>query len=372
MSRPMTFQRYGRSCHLQIRSSADLQHVLARDAALWVATGTPTDAIHADPVFESYIDTDNNKRVMCFEIKDAIAWMLKHLSDTRGVDASSPVLDLDHIDVSHESGKRLLTEARKILSQVGSADTGRLALEQVRKIKAKIESTPVSESGVVLPEATNEPSLQAFINDIIKTVGGVPHPAKKDGITQEKLEAFLEQAKAHLDWRSQGAVPDGKAKTEIMPLGQRTPRAYDVYARLRDKIDQFFAQCHAITFEPRAAAHVRASEERLKAADLNDPKAVEALLRDSPLADPRTDGSLFLAERFNPLFADAVQDLRARVLPLILGREAKILTERDWRRVKDTFAAHQAWRDAQAGGAWFHTIGGVLESAGGNRRFHRA
>ena len=67
-SKRMTFKRFGRSHHLRIRSAEDLAAAAVLDEAHWVATGAPIDTINCDRTFLELFDTDNNGRLMCFEV----------------------------------------------------------------------------------------------------------------------------------------------------------------------------------------------------------------------------------------------------------------------------------------------------------------
>jgi len=91
-SRKLTFKRFGRSYHLRIQTAEDLRAVLDLNEAHWVATAAPIETINCDATFLKLVDTDHNGRILCYELKDAIAWLLKTLCDTRGVSAGSTTL----------------------------------------------------------------------------------------------------------------------------------------------------------------------------------------------------------------------------------------------------------------------------------------
>ena len=81
----MAFQRIGRSYHLLIRTPEDLRAILALDEAHWVATAAPIETINCDRTFLELVDTDHNGRILCYEIKNAIDWLLRILRDPSGV-----------------------------------------------------------------------------------------------------------------------------------------------------------------------------------------------------------------------------------------------------------------------------------------------
>ncbi len=124
----MIFKRYGRSFQLRIESTADL--------------------------------------------KAAILWTLERLKDTAGLEQKSPVLQLHALNEKSDGGKKLLESARKILRYLQKENSGNLSLEEVRKIRKQLEMQPISEAGVLLPEAAESPELAQFLRDVIQSVGG--------------------------------------------------------------------------------------------------------------------------------------------------------------------------------------------------------
>lgn len=215
----MKFQRFGRSSHLCINSAADLALVCELDEAHWVATAAPIDMLNADATFLSLVDSDGNGRILCFELRDAIAWLLANLLDTSGVDAGSDTLWLDAVDTESPAGAKVLLAAGEILQDIGEGQSDSVTLGQVRKAKAAALKSPVSESGVVIPSAAGDEGLRRFINDIIKTVGGESHPTGSPGVGRAKLAEFLAQAKSYLAWQAAGGAAEGKPQTAVEPLG---------------------------------------------------------------------------------------------------------------------------------------------------------
>ena len=345
----MTFRRYGRSYHLRIQSADDLRRVLELDEAHWVATGAPISTINCDRTFLKLVDSDHNGRIMCFELKDAIRWLLGALSRHDGVAGGSDVLRLADVNTDTPEGGRIVESATKMLARLGKADAGQITLEQVRLVKAQAEATPVSEGGVVLPEAAADPQVKQFLSDIIATVGGAAHPSGSEGVDTEQLGRFLTRARAHLDWLEQARIPAGEKATAIMPLGNRTPRAFGVLGALAGKVDQYFAQCEAVAMDPRVADRIGLTEPDLATLDFDDPAVIAGVLRDAPLARPRADGRLCFSDPLNSHYAAAVADLRTKVVRPALGQAVTELSREQWRQVKDFFAAHEAWVSAKAG-----------------------
>ncbi len=349
MSKFMTFKRYGRTYQLRIRDAGDLAGVLELDEAHWVATGAPTATINCDATFLDLLDTDNNGRLMCFELRDAIEWAGANLRDTAGLTEGAATLRLDAINTDEPDGQAVHAAARKILDRLGLPDAQEVTLEQVRRIKKQVEATPVSEAGVVLPAASDDPEVRGFIADIIRTVGGAPHPSGEHGVNEAEFEEFVEAARGYLDWLAQSDIPPGQDATEIMPLGERTGEAFELFAGLRGKVDQYFAQCEAVAFDARAAGRVGISDEEFGQLDLTDPDAIEGFIRRAPLAKPKPERMLPFEEEINPSYGPQLARLRTEVIAPAMGGPAAMISYDQWRQVKGFLAAHEAWRSAKIG-----------------------
>ncbi|MDP7162831.1 MAG: hypothetical protein QF577_04435 [Phycisphaerae bacterium] len=347
----MIFRRYGRSCHLQIETAADLRLAERLDESHWAATNAPTSTINCDSTFLQLLDVDNNVRIMCFEVKVAIRWLFDVLRDHRGVTESSRTLRLEAINTKTDEGRRIHNAAAKMLSRLDKPEAKEITLAEIRQIKAEVESMPVSEAGVVLPEAADEADIRQFILDGIAAVGGAPHPSGAQGLGRAQLEAFIEGAKAYLQWHGQGEIPSDSDKTGIMPLGAETPGVYGVLASLRGKIDQYFAQCEALALDERLAGRMGWQDEELGGLDLDDPATIQEVLKKAPIATARPAGVLTFADRVNPFYADLLERFRRDVAERVLGGDKEALSADDWGRIKSVFAGHHEWAAAKPAAA---------------------
>jgi len=347
--RTMDFKRFGRSCHLRIRTADDLEHIRTLDEAHWLATGAPIGSFNMDETFLSLVDYDQNRRVMCFEIRRAIDWLLAALRDTSGVRPGNTVLRTDAVDTNSEVGRKICTSAMKILRQTEAEQTDTISLEQVRAVKREAEKNPVSEGGVILPSAPEAEDIRQFLRDILDTVGGVPHPGGEPGVDAERMQAFLAQCREHLAWREQAETCGGEPGEAILPLGEETASAFEAVASLEDKMAQYFAQCRAVALAPRIGEHMLPGDEELGVANLGDREALETLTRNAPLAKPDPEQVLRLNDPVNPCYRAAVERLRDDVIRRLPGLDAETLSATDWQEVLRLFAPYRRWIDAKAG-----------------------
>ena len=346
-AKEMTFRRYGRSYHLRIETAAELELAVGLDEAHWVATNAPVSTINCDATFLQLLDSDGNGRITSHDLKVAIRWLLGALRDRDGITARSDALSPDEIDTTSGIGRRADAAVRKMLRRSGLDESATITLDEVRRIKEQIESTPVSEAGVVLPEAAGEEEIRQFIADAVAVTGGAEHPSGECGIGREQLEEFLAAVAGKLEWRRKGEIPPGEDKTDVMPLGADTPAAYEVLAAVRGKIDQYFAQCEAAALDPRFVQRMGWTDAELEELDFDDPTVIEEVLTKAPLAKARAERKLSFDDQVNPYYAGLLERFRTEVMQPVVGERGEVLSAAQWGQIKSAFAAHQDWCESK-------------------------
>ena len=101
------FDRYGRTRHLRISNAADLEHILTLTRTRWIAIAAPVSAFDMDAEFLRRLDADRDGRILPHELRDAIAWTLSVLKDTRAVDAGDETLDPQTLEADQPDGARI-------------------------------------------------------------------------------------------------------------------------------------------------------------------------------------------------------------------------------------------------------------------------
>jgi hypothetical protein len=339
----MVFTRYGRSYHLRIKDAAELKQIAQLDEAHWVANNAPVSTINCDQVFLRLVDSDENGRITCHEITEAVAWLFSILQDDAGITGRSRTLALSAIDENSPEGQRICGAAKKILGRLNQQDAEQVTLDQVRRIKTQVESMPVSEAGVVLPEAAYDLDIRQFVTDIVQTIGGTPHPSGAEGVDAAHLERFLSAAAAYVKWQEKSRIPLDNKKTAIMPLGPKTCATYDAYAFVKDKIDQYFAQCEALVVDERFGQRIGVDELQLKDLSLNDPGVITEVLKNAAIARANQTQILDFEKPINPYYAEAVEKFRQEAARPVLAEVPTQLTKGQWHKIKSFFAEHESW-----------------------------
>ncbi len=348
-SQPFRFKRYGRTYHLVIEQIEALKQVLELDEAHWVATNAPIETINADPVFLELLDSNRDGRIQTAEVKEGIMWLFEHFQDTAGIRPEHLTLDPNAICRDSTTGKRIYSSAMKILRRKNSSDSSSpdIKLEDVRLIKKEEEEGGKDRAGLVLPAAAPDENVRTFLDDIIATVGGEPHPGGSLGVTRERLDRFLQEINVYHDWFVLSELTEDHTTSVVMPFGEETPEIYRLFANIKEKIHQYFALCSAIKISPTIVESIRKIKTQFQEQDFPDSEAVLAFLAAAPLAEPSPDGLLNFDAEINPYYVDELKNFRMRVLPLILGTTSTTFSLEQWKTIKHTFEPYQSWVESK-------------------------
>ncbi len=372
------FHLFGSTPQLRIQTPEDLCSILDLDEAHWLATTAPVATLNADAEFLKYLDSDADGRIHAAELKAAVSWTFDHLSDTSGIQQRSLCLVLSAIDPSGASARPIREAAERILRRQGNAQAGRIDLETVRGIKLEQQRGGLDRPGLVLPNATEDPQLREFLEDILRTIGGEPHPSGCPAVSEKQIAEFVAEARCYLDWLAQSDVPPGgggsargplpptaewisrpgrdlretfrliaSTATAIMPFGEQTEAAFALYAQLRAKLDEFFLLAKLADVDPAMAARLRRQETESAKLDLNDSEAIRRFVAAAPLAWPGPDGTIELNGRINPEYEAQLRAFHENVLARIWQPPPARLTDTDWEQIKELFAPHERWRAAR-------------------------
>lgn len=285
--------------------------VLELDDALWTATGVDIEGLAFDRRFLSWLDSDHNGRILCGEVRQAIQWLAACLRDPGLAFNGSSALRLDELRSDTADGRALRQSAERIVSTLGacsqlgtcvevdgSSSLDMAALDYCRTI---LKEQTVSQEGVLLPQVPGNPALQAFLETVIQTVGGVPHPSGRPGVNLSELDEFMHDLAARLAWLAEPAN-----NPAILPLGADTAAALADWERGKARLQAFFELDAAAALDTeigKEAATLALSAFRkagsLEGASLQS--ASQAALQQAPLAKVHGDGLLRLAEIRNPL-----------------------------------------------------------------------
>ena len=341
-SRP-AFDKYGGHYHLRISTVEDLEHILSLEDGRWMATSCPLFGINVDAAFLRFLDADGNGRIVSDDVRAAVRWLRDRLRPSETWTARTPRVSLSLLNTDHPEGEALDRAARHLLDMIGQAEAEEISLEQVRNRQRTLAQADFNGDGVMPPEVLKDPDTVAFARDLVATLGGIPDASGRNGVNEALLDRFRKEAGAYLDWHARGTIPEGETETDIMAFGTAAPAMTQTIAAVRDKVEQFFAQCALVRFDPRMAERMGPREEELTRLDYRDREAIFEHLRVAALARPNAEAVLPLGEGLNEFYRAPIDAFRTQVVAPMFGEEAETLTEHQWREILREFAPYEAW-----------------------------
>lgn len=337
------FFRIGGFDQVRLETADDLLHLDRLDQKLWAALSCPVHGLEFDPRTLAMLDTDGDDRVRAPEILEAVKWTTSMLKNMDGLIAGHPQLSLDAIDDSHPEGRALLASAQHILNYLEKPDAPHIAIEDLASTEELLENSLLNGDGVVIPDSADNPELKALIEDVMACVGSVPDRSGHEGISEEQVALFFDEAALYAAWQNTAQL---EAET-ILPFGENTAAAATAFYALRPKINDFFTRCGLAAFDSRAEEHLNPSVttyETLATQDLETTDDVASF----PLAKVKAERALPLKSGLNPAWEADVAVLRELVFTPLFGDQENLSMEQ-WEQVKTAFAPHEAWLAEKAG-----------------------
>jgi hypothetical protein len=337
------FFRAGGFDQVKLDRGADVAHLDELDQKLWVALACPTRGIEFDTKTLDLVDTDKDGRIRAPEIIAAAKWAASCLKNPDDLLMSSPALPLTAINDATPEGKTLLSSARQILSDLGKKNATEITVEDTADTTKIFSQTNFNGDGIIPVDAASDDAIRAVITDIINSLGAETDRSGKPGINQAKLDQFFADAAAYSDWwkKAEGDV-------KVLPLGDATPAAATTLKAVKVKIDDYFARCRLVAFDPRALSALNREEKEYLAIAAKDLTANSVEVASFPLALVGADRPLPLRGGVNPAWAGALAQFQAEVVKPLIG-DKPTLTEVDWVALLGKFAEYEAWSAGKTG-----------------------
>jgi hypothetical protein len=332
---------------VKLETAADLRALASLDQKLWVALACPTSGLEIDPRTLALIDTDKDGRVRAGELIAAVSFACANLKNPEDLLKGEAALSLAAINDGTLEGKTLLSAARQVLANVGKADAATLAADDLADPVRIFAGSAFNGDGVITELSAGDDKTRADIQAIVACVGGVPDRSGMVGLDQETLDAFFVEAQAFADWHDKARA----SAASVLPLGaEGTAAAFVAVSAIKHKVDDFFARCRLVAFDPRALQALNRREEEYLDVAAQDLSITAAEVAGFPLAMVAADRPLPLGGAVNPAHAAALAALCDAAVTPLLGARAQ-LTEADWTAVVAKLAPHAEWMATKEGAA---------------------
>ncbi len=339
----------GGVAQVTLSQGADLLDLPALDQKLWAVLASPTRGLEIDARSLDFVDTDHDGRIRPPEILGAVAWAARVFANLDDLFKGTDSLPLAAIDRESDVGRVVLAGAQRILANIGSGDTDAITLAQVSDTQKIFQETKFNGDGVVPAHSADDAETREIIEDILKTLGGIPDRSGKPGVDQPTVDRFFDQTKAYADWLERGASSEA-----VRTLGDATDEAAAALAVVATKVDDYFARCRLAAYDGRVAPGLNASDAEITALAGSEIAPEDAAVSKFPLARCEAGRPLPLVEGTNPAWRTRLGAFARATVGPIFPTPKTSLTESEWEVIKQRFAAYRSWqaeRPTEAAGA---------------------
>jgi hypothetical protein len=317
------FFRSGGLDQVALGTGADLLALDQLDQKLWVALGCPVKGLELDERTLALVDTDGDGRIGAPDVIAAVKWAAGRLNDVGEILRGADILPLASVNGTRE-GSILVASARKVLSSLGRTDAAGISVAEATDTARVFASNPLNGDGIVPPEATDDPAVQALIRDVIGCIGGTVRASGAVGVTAEAIDGFFAELSAYVAWIELSST------REIAVLGEATEAACNAIRAVRPKVEDFFTRCQLAAFDPRSVDALNRSEADYVAIASKDLAASAEAVRGFPLAHIGARQSLPLLEGVNPAWAAELAALHEKAVAPVFGPGKASLTAGEW------------------------------------------
>lgn len=340
------FSRVGGVNRVTLERGTDLMNLDQLDQKLWTALSCPVDGLEIDPRTLHLIDTDKDGKIRVPEILEAVRWIIAMICNADDLLARPKSLPLSAIDTSGEEGQALLASAKQILQHLGKPEATELSMAETSDMDAIFANTPFNGDGVITTLSTDKEDLQQIIGEIATVTGATKDRSGTDGVSEEQIEAFFATCDAYLQWYN--TAQDREKR--ILPFGEQTENAYQLFVLLKSKIDDYFLRCRLAEFDPASAEMLNTLTTRIES--INDKDVSECLtqIEGFPIAKIEAGAPLSFVKPVNPAWHEKLSEFKT-LIGQSSGEVSDVLSEKQWREISSQFNAYVVWKSEKTGEA---------------------
>ncbi len=330
------FRLIGGSRQMLIAKGEDLRVIANMDVAHWAMTGTQTDSLICNKEFLSAMDTDQNSRIRCDEVKSALNWIFARLKDLSGFDRKSDSIRLADLNLDTAEGKTMYDAIGIALENLGCPDAKEISFSQISDHEKLVSVALQNGDGVIPPEPVekDDPLAADCIRSIMKLTGSKKDLSGSDGIDKELLAKFEKLAADYLVWIGEyDAAPE-----KMLPYGEKTGALFNAMTAIAEKTDSFFRSAATLRF-----GNVSRGASDTLAYDPLAPETVSNFLEKSPIANPAETAELVRgSDTLNPLWREKVNAF-FDALDAAEGAPVAKLDVDSWNALKAKLAPYGGW-----------------------------
>lgn len=276
------FSTVGGVTRVNIENGQDIAHLSELDQKLWTVLSCPVKGLEFDERTLALLDTDHDGKLRVHEVVAASQWLCKVLADMDYLVEGRDSITFGAIRHDTDEGKQVVEAAKMILGKLD-----------------------VNKEEISLAD------VKAY------------------------MDVYEEKCKAEYS--------AGETEPYEPPYGEGSDAAEAAVNAVRQKIADWFMRCKLVQFDEDAAGALDVQVEKIAAISAGNLNDSFGEISAYPLARPRKEGLLPLAEGLNPAWQAPMAAVVAAV-PELQGKDS--VSEEEWNAVVAKVDAYTAWKAA--------------------------
>lgn len=276
------FSTVGGVTRVNIENGQDIAHLSELDQKLWTVLSCPVKGLEFDERTLALLDSDHDGKLRVHEVVAASQWLCKVLTDMDYLVEGRDSITFGAIRQDTDEGKQVVEAAKMIL--------------------AKLD-------------------------------------VNKDEISLADVKAYMDV----YEEKCKAEYSAGETEPYEPPYGEGSDAAEAAVNAVRQKIADWFMRCKLVQFDEDAAGALDVQVEKIAAISAGNLNDSVGEISAYPLARPRKEGLLPLAEGLNPAWQAPMAAVVAAV-PELQGKDS--VSEEEWNAVVAKVDAYTAWKAA--------------------------
>ncbi len=338
------FSRVGGVNRVNLETGMDLVSLEHLDQKLWTALSCPVHGMEIDSKTLELIDKDKDDRIRVPDILEAVKWLTSLVKNPDDLVKENQSLPLSAINDSGEEGKKLLTSAHQILTNLGRPDDEEISVEETSDRDKIFANTKLNGDGIITEDSSDDENIKKLINEIISCMGSATDLNGKQGISIDHITDFYQNCVDYSNWYTK-AEADLK---KILPYGDSTDAAYASFTAVKSKIEDYFLRCRLADFDADSAGILNSLNSRYEGIIVKDLTSCIDEIAAFPLTKIEAQKPLSLTKAINPAWEKAIDDFKELVVkPEFLDKAN--LTEADLSIIIGRFVDYCKWQTEKSG-----------------------
>ncbi len=276
------FSTVGGVTRVNIENGQDIAHLSELDQKLWTVLSCPVKGLEFDERTLALLDSDHDGKLRVHEVVAASQWLCKVLADMDYLVEGRDSITFGAIRHDTDEGKQVVEAAKMILGKLD---------------------------------------------------------VNKDEISLADVKAYMDV----YEEKCKAEYSAGETEPYEPPYGEGSDAAEAAVNAVRQKIADWFMRCKLVQFDEDAAGALDVQVEKIAAISAGNLNDSVGEISAYPLARPRKEGLLPLAEGLNPAWQAPMAAVVAAV-PELQGKDS--VSEEEWNAVVANVDAYTAWKAA--------------------------